>query len=217
MNTEQARINMIKQQIRTWDVTDHTVLEAFSEVPREEFVDPAYRDLAFADTCLPLAHNEVMLSPKTEGKMLQALDIKPHETVLEIGTGSGYFTALLAKLAKHVYSVEFYSDLSQTAATHLKRHRINNVSLEIGNAARGWNYHASEVDVLVITGSLPFLPEAFKSCVKENGRLMAILGDAPSMEVTLIKKQNQGWVAQGLFETVAPILLYAQQPERFVF
>ncbi|MDF2529447.1 MAG: protein-L-isoaspartate O-methyltransferase [Gammaproteobacteria bacterium] len=217
MNIEQARINMIKQQIRTWDVTDNTVLEAFAAVPREEFVDPSYRDLAFADTTLPLAHNEVMLSPKVEGKMLQALDIQPHETVLEIGTGSGYFTALLAKMAKHVYSVEFYSDLSQNASAHLKRHRINNVSLEIGNAARGWDYHANEIDVLVITGSLPFLPDSFKSCLKETGRLMAILGDSPNMKVTLIKKNGKDWAAKNLFETVAPTLLYAQQPERFVF
>ncbi|MDF2940048.1 MAG: protein-L-isoaspartate(D-aspartate) O-methyltransferase [Gammaproteobacteria bacterium] len=217
MNIEQARINMIKQQIRTWDVTDNKVLETLAAVPREEFVDPEYKDLAFADTSLPLAHNEVMLSPKIEGKMLQALNIQPHETVLEIGTGSGYFTALLAKFAKHVYSVEFYSDLSQNAAAQLKKHRINNVTLEIGNAAKGWNYHAQEVDVLVITGSLPFLPEAFKSCLKESGRLMAILGDAPSMEVSLINKNNQKWSAQKVFETVAPPLLYAQQPERFVF
>ncbi|MDO8955180.1 MAG: protein-L-isoaspartate O-methyltransferase [Gammaproteobacteria bacterium] len=217
MNTEQARLNMIKQQIRTWDVTDYKVLEAFSAVPREEFVDPAFRDLAFSDTNLALGHNEIMLSPIIEGKMLQALEIQPHETVLEIGTGSGYFTALLAQFAKHVYSVEFYSDLSQNAAQHLKNRRITNVSLEIGNAARGWNFHKDKVDVLVITGSLPFLPESFKSCLKESGRLMAILGDSPNMEVTLIKKQPNGWVATPLFETVAPALLYAQQPERFVF
>jgi len=148
---------------------------------------------------------------------LQALNLHPHETVLEIGTGSGYFTALLAKLAKHVYSVEFYSDLSQTAAQRLKKCRINNVTLEIGNAARGWNYHKDQVDVLVITGSLPFLPESYKSCLKDSGRLMAILGDSPNMEVTIVKKQPQGWEATRVFETVAPTLLYAQQPERFVF
>lgn len=217
MNIEQARLNMIKQQIRTWDVTDYKVLEAFSALPREEFVEPAYRNLAFADTNLPIGHNEVMLSPKVEGKMLQALNIQPHETVLEIGTGSGYFTALLAQFAKHVYSVEFYSDLSQNAAQLLKRHRINNVSLEIGNAARGWPHYSNEIDVLVITGSLPYLPESFKSCLKDSGRLMAILGDSPNMEVTLIKKQGQNWTAKKIFETVAPALVHAQQPERFMF
>lgn len=213
---EQARFNMIEQQIRTWDVLDPVVLDTLHHVSREEFVPVQYKGLAFADLEIPLGFGEVMLSPKMEARMLQALDISKTDSVLEIGTGSGYMTALLAKLAKEVHSIELISELSASAAQRLLTHGVSNVILEVGDAAQGWN--AGQFDVIVLTGSLIVLPPCFEQRLKPGGRLLAIVGDAPAMEATLITCVTEGVYSRTvLFETCIPALVNALQPEQFSF
>jgi len=215
INFEQARFNMIEQQIRPWEVLDQRVLDLLSVVPREDFVPPQYRNLALVDMNLPLGHDQIMMSPKLEARVLQSLDIKPFETVLEIGTGSGYLTALLAKLAKQVYSIEIIPEFIKSAQVKLADHGITNVSLEEGDAAQGWPLDAP-YDVIVITGSLPLLPEAFKQALNIGGRLFAIIGDSPSMEAVLITRVGEHqWTEEGLFETDLPALQNCIQPVRF--
>lgn len=216
MNFEQARLNMIEQQIRPWEVLDQQILDLLVALPREEFVPAAQRNLALSDLNLPLAHGEVMMSPKLEARMLQSLAIQPDETVLEIGTGSGYVTALLARLAKHVYSVDIHADFTEAALQKLVAHNINNVTLETGDAARGWSQHAP-YDVICLTGSLPILPKPFMHDLAVGGRLFAIVGDSPVMDVMLITRAGQDdWSKEYLFETDLPALQNAEQPERFV-
>ena len=217
MNLEQARTNMITQQIRTWGVTDPAITELFVTIPREKFVANEYQDLAFADMALPIAEGQVMLSPKVEAKMLDGLAIQSHETVLEIGTGRGFMTALLAKQAKRVYTVEINKPLSDKAKQRLKALKINNVDFYVADAAQGFN-QIDKVDVIIITGALPELPDQFKEILRPNGRIMAILGDEPMMEVVLVKlHQGANFTTESLFDTVAPALINARQPDRFVF
>jgi protein-L-isoaspartate(D-aspartate) O-methyltransferase len=213
---EQARFNMIEQQIRTWEVLDPKVLDLLKHVPRENFVPERYQGLAFADLEIPLGHGQVMLSPKLEARMLQALDIKKTDSVLEIGTGSGYMTALLAKLAKEVYSVELISELSAAAAQKLVAHGISNIILEVGDGAHGWKDDV--FDVIVLTGSLPILPKVFEQQLKVGGRLLAVVGEAPAMEAILVNCVSAGVYRRvSLFETSVPSLMNATQPERFAF
>lgn len=213
---EQARFNMIEQQIRTWEVLDPVVLALLHQIPREEFVPAAYRGLAFADLEIPLGHGELMLSPKLEARMLQALDIKKTDSVLEIGSGSGYMTALLARLAKEVYSVERIADLSAAAAQHLVAHGISNIILEVGDGAHGWG--SEQYDVIVLTGSVPVLPVRFEQQLKPGGRLLAVVGEAPVMEAVLVTCIAAGVYSRTvLFETCITPLINAVQPERFAF
>jgi len=215
MNLDQARLNMIEQQIRPWEVLDQRVLDLLNTVPREDFVPEAYRMLAFADTSIPLGDGQVMMPPRVEARILQALNLLEDETVLEIGTGSGYVTALLASLAKQVISVDINPDMTRRASEKLAAHGITNVTLETGDGAHGWNTHAP-YDVIVITGSLPILPATFKQALKVGGRLLAIVGDAPAMEVRLITRVGEmEWTEEDLFETDLPALINAPQPERF--
>ncbi|HZV98585.1 MAG TPA: protein-L-isoaspartate O-methyltransferase [Methylophilaceae bacterium] len=214
---EQARFNMIEQQIRTWEVLDGTVLDLLKKIPREDFVPAQYTGLAFADIELPLAHGQKMLSPKMEGRILQALEIKKSDRVLEIGTGSGYLTALLAASAKEVFSVELIPELSKNASERLARHSINNVTLEIGDAANGWPAHAP-YDAIVYTGSLPVLPPSVQHSLAIGGRLFVVLGDAPVMEATMIQHiAEDSFKRYVLFETCLPPLINAAQPQRFQF
>lgn len=216
MNIEQARENMIKQQLRTWEVLDDQLLELLQQVPREDFVPPALRNLAFADINIPLDDGQVMMPPRMEARMLQALAIKTGEEVLEIGTGSGYVTALLAKQAKKVYSVEISPHLLQSAGEKLAAHGIRNIVLEQGDGAQGWNSHKM-YEVTAITGSLPILPRSFLESMTIGGRLFAIIGDAPLMEATLVTRVgNSDWSREVLFETELPPLKNVQQVERFV-
>jgi len=217
MNIEQTRENMIKQQLRTWEVLDDQLLELLRQVPREEFVPPAWRNLAFVDMNIPLDEGQVMMNPKVEARMLQALAIKPDEEVLEVGTGSGYVTALLAKQAKQVYSVEILPRLLAQAGEKMRAHNIKNAELEEGDAAQGWDARPM-YDVIAITGSLPVLPRAFLESMAIGGRLFAIIGDTPVMEATLVTRVgNNDWSREVLFETELPPLKNVQQPERFVF
>lgn len=216
MNLEQARFNMVEQQIRTWDVLDPRILELVGHAPREDYVPVQFRQLAFADMNLPLAHGQVMMQPKTEARVLQELEINPSDRILEIGTGSGYLTSLLASLGKHVHSVDIFPDFSRDALEKLARHGHKNVTLEVGDAAGGWDRHAP-YDVIVLTGSVPMLPEAFKASLAPRGRLFAIVGRSPVMEALLIRKVDNGYSEASLFETDLPALVNARAPATFVF
>jgi protein-L-isoaspartate(D-aspartate) O-methyltransferase len=217
MDVERARFNMVEQQIRPWDVLDQRVLDLLLQVHREDYVPEAYRSLAFADMEIPLGHGESMLQPKLEARILQELAIKPTDQILEVGTGSGYMTALLAASGRHVYSVDIVSEFTHAAATKLAAHGISNVSLETGDAARGWDKYAP-YDVIVLTGSLPMLIESFPRALQPGGRLLAIVGEPPIMEAQLITCVSHGvWNTLGLFETCIPPLKNAMRPQRFVF
>lgn len=225
MNTqtdiERARFNMVEQQIRPWEVLDQQVLDLLFVLRREDFVLPQYRNLAFFDMEIPLAadagEDERMLAPKLEARMLQAVSVKPTDRVLEIGTGSGYMTALLARRAAHVTSVEINGAYSAEAAQRLTAHDIRNVTLEVGDGARGWARNAP-YDVIVLTGSTPVLDPAFQASLNSSGRLLAIVGEAPVMTAQLINCEAPGvFRTTGLFETCVPSLRNAPQPKRFVF
>ena len=214
---ERARFNMIEQQIRTWEVLDPGVLQLFNQIPRENFVPLQYKGLAFADIEIPIGYGQTMLSPKLEGRMLQALEIKKTDKVLEIGTGSGYFTALLAAVANQVYSVEIIPELSEQARTRLAAHNIRNVTLEVGDAAQGWPAHAP-YDVIVYTGSLPLLPQNVQQQLNVSGRLFAVLGEPPVMEAVIIHcVAKDNYRQQALFEICLPVLANVPQPSRFEF
>lgn len=217
MNVEQARFNMIEQQIRPWEVLDQGVLDLLLVVKREEFVPPAYRSIAFADTEIPLGHDAVMLAPKIEAKMLQELQIKPSDKVLEIGAGSGYMAALLAAKAEHVYTVEIEPELTQMARANLRGQGVDNVTVEEGDGARGWAVHAP-YDVIVISGSTPVLPQSFLQQLKSGGRLVAMVGEPPVMEVQLVTHSGEGVChTVNLFETSTRPLRNALQQEQFTF
>jgi protein-L-isoaspartate(D-aspartate) O-methyltransferase len=214
-NMELLRRNMIEQQIRPWDVLDARVLELLTKVKREQFVAPSHHEMAFMDIEIPLGHGAYMWQPKMEARVLQDCMVKPGDHVLEVGSGSGYLTALLSRIAKHVTSVEIVPELHALAQKNLTAHHIDNVQLELGDAAQGWE---GTYDAIVLTGSLPILPEAFQNSLKPGGRLFAIVGDAPAMQAQLITCTAPGVFEQKrLFETNVTPLQNALQPERFVF
>ncbi len=216
-STETARFNMIEQQIRPAEVLDTHVLEIIASTPREDFVPGAYHELAFSDVNVHLPHGQQMMKPIMEGRLLQALDIQPSDKILEIGTGSGYFTALLAKLGAQVYSVDIENDFVSAAQQKLNAHGINNVTISQGDAAHGWDQDGS-FDVIVITGSLPILPNSFQQQLTVGGRMVAIVGQSPVMEVLLITRVDEGqWYHKQLFETDFPALSNAEQPPAFHF
>ena len=216
MNIDQARFNMVEQQIRTWEVLDQEVLDLLYEIRREEFLPPASKSLAFVDMEIPLGYGEVMLAPKLEARMLQELAVRLTDRVLEIGSGSGYMTALLAKRASFVDSVEIVPELNAFAAKNLTAHGIENVKLHLGDGAQGWP--GSAYDVIVLTGSTPVLAPTFLSQLNGGGRLLAVIGDAPVMKATLFTAAGKGEVASiELFETSIAPLRNAPQPQRFVF
>ena len=217
MNIEQARFNMVEQQIRPWDVLDTSVLDLLYEVRREDFVPEAWRGLAFVDMEIPLGNDEVMLSPKLEARLLQELGLKKTDRVLEIGTGSGYMAALLSRLASQVTTVEIHPELAGKAAQKLQLRGHDNVKVEVGDAAQGWQ-PGTRWDVIVLTGSVPVLPQAFLEALAPGGCLLAVVGDAPAMEVMRWKRDLAGNLhSETLFETVIPPLHHVQQPVRFQF
>jgi protein-L-isoaspartate(D-aspartate) O-methyltransferase len=217
VNLEQARFNMIEQQIRTWDVLDDRVLNVLSSIPRENFVPANRRDLAFTDISIPLAHNQVMMPPKLEGKLLQALTIKPDDRILEIGTGSGYVTACLAGLGQDVVSIELYEDFIDQARSKLDQHDIGNVTLKQGDAGSGWEQD-SGFDAIAVTGSLPLLHEGYHRLLNPGGRLFVIVGKPPIMQALLITRVGeQEWIRESMFETMLPALVNAPGPEVFRF
>ena len=217
MDLERARFNMIEQEVRTWEVLDQAVLDLLSRIKREDFVPAAYRSLAFIDMEIPLGHGEKMLRPKLEARMVQDLALRPSDRILEVGTGSGYVTALLASLGGHVYSVDIIPEFTRAAASRLAAHGIANVTLETGDAARGWEKHRP-YDVILLTGSTPLLPESFKASLKPGGRLLAVVGEPPVMQAQLVTSIGGGACSSvSLFETCIAPLRNALEPERFVF
>ena len=217
IDVERVRFNMVEQQIRTWEVLDQRVLDLLYKVRREEFTPPAYRALAFVDMEIPLGHGEKMLQPKLEARMVQELAPTQHDRILEVGTGSGYMTALLATLGAHVYSVDIVAEFTRAAGERLAAHGIRNVTLDTGDAARGWDKHGP-YDAIVLTGSVPILAESFRTSLKPGGRLLAIVGEPPVMEAQLITSTDAGaYNTVPLFESCIAPLRNAPHPERFVF
>ena len=213
---ELARFNMVEQQIRPWDVLDADVLDLIKKVKREYFVPVDKQSQSFMDVEIPLGHDVKMWSPKLEARALQSLKLKSTDRVLEVGTGSGFLTALISRLAEHVTSVELVQELSARAARSLASHHYDNVTLEVGDASTGWG--DQKYDAIILTSSVPLPPVTFYDMLKIGGRLFAIVGDAPAMRATQVS-----CVAPGVFETttlfetsVAP-LSHAPQPQRFVF
>ena len=217
MNLEETRMNMVTQQIRTWNVLDDNVLDLLYKIRREEFVPDENRAMAFVDMEIPLGYGQVMLAPKMEARILQELHVNKSDKILEVGSGSGYMTALLAEKGAHVYSVEIVPELKIMAENNLKAHNITNVTIEQGDAARGWSRHES-YDVIVLTASTPVLPEAFQKSLNPQGRLFAIVGEDPVMEALLITCVAPGeFTTTKLFETSTTPLINAVQPTRFTF
>ena len=217
MNIEQARFNMIEQQIRPWNVLDQDVLDMLHVVKREAFVPAAYQNLAFADVEIPLPGGEAMFTPKVEARVMQELLVKKHENVLEIGAGSGYMAALLAHKARHVTTVEIQPEAATLARENLARAGVANVTVEEGNGVAGWDKGAP-YDVVVVSGGLPVLPEDLVKQVKVGGRLAVILGQAPAMTFNIITRTSEtAYDTVKIFETMAKPLTGAQAPSRFQF
>ena len=219
MNFEQARFNMVEQQIRTWDVLDQDVLDLLYVVPREEFVPEPYRALAFSDMEIPIGEggSSRMMAPKMEARIVQELAVKKSDRVLEVGTGSGYLTALLAHRAAHVHSIEIDSRIAAFGRNNLERHGVGNITLEIGDASRGWSKDAP-YDVIVLTGSTPILPAGIQKQLVAGGRLFAVVGEAPVMVAKLVTCSAASTFATvELFDTVIEPLTNAERPSRFRF
>lgn len=217
MDYEQARFNMVEQQIRPWDVLDPKVLDLLHKVKREDYVPQVYRSLAFVDMEIPLGGGESMWAPKIEARALQALQLRGHERVLEVGTGSGYFTALLAHQAGMVVSVELRADLKDEAERKFKAHGLTNIQCRLGDAARDWS-DESNFDVIVLTGSTPLPPETYLKRLSTGGRLFAVIGEGDAMTATLVTCLGPAtFRSDSLFETRVPALVNAPEPERFSF
>ena len=217
MNFEKARFNMVEQQIRPWEVLDPVVLDLLMSVKREEFVPSQSRALALSEAEIPLGFGQVMLRPVIEGKILQALQLKETDSVLEIGTGSGFFTALLAARADWVRTIEIEPALARMASDNLSRNNVSNVIVEEGDGAQGWPERAP-YDVIVISGGLPFLPQALLEQLKVGGRLFAFVGEAPLMKARLVTCEAEGqFRTEDLFETVVPMLKCSVPHARFSF
>ena len=215
MNLEHARFNMVEQQIRPWEVLDRAVLDLMERAPREAFVPDQYRRLAYADTTVPIGDGEVMLPPRVEGRLLQALAIGPDERVLEVGTGSGFLTWLLAQCAAHVTSIERKAALADRARANLAAHGAGNATVETGDGRRGWEQEAP-YDVIAVGGSVPVREPAFEEQLVIGGRLFVVTGTAPAMEALLVLRTgDREWIRQSLFETVLPPLAGIEAPKRF--
>ena len=217
MNFEQARFNMVEQQIRPWEVLDQDVLDLLMTVKREEFVPAAYRELAFADVEIPIGCGQVMLKPVIEGKVLQALRLGKADSVLEVGTGSGYFAALLAARTEWVRTIELEPELVKLAGANLARNGVENVVVVQGDGIGGWAERAP-YDVIVVSGGLPFVPQALLEQLKVGGRLFAFVGEAPVMKARLVTCEAEGrFRTEDIFETVVPMLKNAPQRDGFSF
>jgi protein-L-isoaspartate(D-aspartate) O-methyltransferase len=216
MNLDSARAQMIKQQLRTWEVLDSRVLSCLEVIPREAFVPDTYKELAFADTRIPLGHDQLMMTPKVEGRMLQALALDPDDTVLEIGTGSGFITACLAHLAGNVSSIDIYPDFTEKSRAKLEQLGKTNIDLETGDAMQ--LDADARYDAIAITGSLPVLDTRFERALRVGGRLFVICGSSPVMDAMLVTRTaDDQWRRQSLFETDLPALLNSEMPPQFEF
>lgn len=217
MSIEQARFNMIEQQIRPWDVLDQSILSLLAVVKREDFVPEAHRSMAFFDTEVPLGHGQFMLAPKVEGRLLQELDVRRHERVLEVGAGSGYMAALLAHKAREVVSIDTVPELVTTAIANLRRAAITNVAVLEGDGSATLPT-PGPFDVIVLSGSVPAVPKALLAELKVGGRLIGIVGQEPVMRATLVTRVGeQEFRTTEIFDTVAPRLTGFSEPSRFSF
>ena len=216
MNFEIARLNMVEQQIRPWVVLDRAVLDLMEQAPRDAFVPPEYRRLAYADTAVPIGEGEFMLQPRVEGRLLQALGLAPHERVLEVGSGSGFLTYLLSRHAAHVIGVERKPMLAGRARANLAAHDAGNATIEIGDGSDGWESEAP-YDAIAVGGSVPVPAPAFEEQLVIGGRLFIVVGSPPAMEAMLVRRTGEReWVRESLFETVVPPLVGCPAPRRFV-
>jgi len=217
MNLEQARNNMVEQQIRTWEVLDQDVLDLLYLVPREDFVPAQYRSLAFSDLEIPIGQGEKMWQPKLEARVIQELNLRKTDHVLEVGTGSGYLTALLAHRSGHVHSIEIKPALHELGRKNLAPQGLDNVTLQVGDAAHGWPRQAP-YDAIVLTGSTPLLPRVLLEQLAPGGRLFAVVGEPPAMTARLVTCTAPGAFGTiDLFETVIAPLVNAEHPSRFKF
>jgi len=213
MNVEHARHAMIEQQVRPWDIVDLQVLAAMSAVPRENFVPPAYRDLAFADTALPIGHGETLFKPVLEGRMLQGLKLQPNDEVLEIGTGTGYITACLASLCRSLVTVDLHADFIADAKDRLAALDLNNVRYEQADALAF--DPGQQFDAIAVTGAVTEVPPVFLNWLRPGGRLFIIRGQSPAQEAVCLTRTAQGFDTESLFETDIPYLVGAQPVDRF--
>ena len=213
MNVEHARHAMIEQQVRPWDIVDLQVLAAMSAVPRENFVPAAYRDLAFADTALPIGHGETMFKPVLEGRTLQALKLQANDEVLEVGTGSGYITACLASLCRSLVTVDLHADFIAGAKERLAALDLNNVRFEQADALAF--DPGQQFDAIAVTGAVTDVPPSFLNWLRPGGRLFIIRGQSPVQEAVCLTRTAQGFDTESLFETDIPYLVGAQPVDRF--
>ncbi|MBX2883717.1 MAG: protein-L-isoaspartate O-methyltransferase [Granulosicoccus sp.] len=220
MDLQLARSNMIEQQVRPWDVLDQRVLDVLEEVPREAFVDTQFHGLAYSDFALPIGHGQSMLKPTLDGRLLQSLMLQLTDTVLEIGTGSGYLTSCLARLSAHVDSIEIIPELAKNAAEKLSERSVANVSILEQDAAEVWDAKDG-YDAIAFSGALPSIPDYYRKKMNIGGRLFAILGepDQPTMEAVLVTRVKQDeWNTESLFETrVEPLVNFNSNTTSFVF
>lgn len=214
MDFETARFNMVEQQIRPWEVLDQNVLDVCLNVPRDAFAPKQYQNLAYSDTMIDIGHGQTMMAPKIEARLLQALDVRATDRILEIGTGTGYLAALLATLGAHVTSIDFFGDFTERAKENLRQNGITNVKLHVGDALDGWSTGAP-YDVIAVTGSSPARRKAIEEQLSIGGRMFIIIGTAPVMEAALITRvDNDTWSEEILFETeLAPLIGAEPEPE----
>jgi protein-L-isoaspartate(D-aspartate) O-methyltransferase len=216
MDTLAARHQMVDQQIRTWEVLDPRVLDVLSAVPREAFVPPAYRELAFADTPIPIGFGQSMLAPLLQGRILQSLAVNGSDTVLEVGTGTGYLTAAFGLLAGTIHSIDIRAEFTAAATANLRTVPQARVELETRDAFSG--APLGEFDVIAVTGSLPVYDTRFEKALRVGGRLFAVVGVAPVMDAILVRRvDSTEWIRESLFETVIDPLVNATAPQGFVF
>ncbi len=218
MNFQLARSNMVTQQVRPWHVLSEPILSAMMQVQRENFVPIAYHNLAYTDTDIPLSEGQTMLPPKVVGRALQSLQLTPQDKVLEVGTGTGYVTACLARLVNEIVSVEIQPTLLAQAQTNLNNLNIRNLTLAQGDAVFGWEDFAP-YDAIIVTGSYPLgVPEKICEQLRTGGRIFAFTGTAPLMKAVLIERHGKfQYSTNTLFETVVPALIHAPQPKKFQF
>ena len=221
MDFNQARFNMVEQQVRPWDVLDPRVLNVISNIPREQFVPEVSKNLAYADTRIPIGEfqgrTSHMLNPVIEGRMLQSLQITEDDTILQIGTGTGYITACLATLGRHVDSVDINPEMTELAERNLARFEITNINLGTGDGSQKWE-QKQFYDCIAIMGSMPGVPEFYKKALKQGGRMFVVVGEAPVMKALLVTRIGKNeWTQDALFETCIDPLINAEKPEEFKF
>jgi protein-L-isoaspartate(D-aspartate) O-methyltransferase len=216
MSTESVLDQMVMQQVRAWDVLEDRVLEVMRRIPRERYVPRGYREVAYADTAIPLAHGQHMLAPKVVGRILQAVQAAALDAVLEIGTGSGYLTACLAASARVVHSIDIHDDIVAAARERLAANGVGNADVRAADAFEA--QIEPRYNVIVLTGSLPRYDERFQQALESGGRLFAIVGDGPVMSARLVRRVSaSSWTSEDLFETWVEPLVHAPRTARFVF